>query len=168
MNRNKVLNTIGVALEHHKAGRIDEAARTYAQVCRAAPHFFDAWYLAGALAFHRGGHLPQAIDFLSRALRLNPQSAECKLFLGMALVDAGRHAEAEKPLKAALQKLPNYAEAWESLANVACALGRPVEAVDCLRRVIALLPDRTDVRQRLDGLLAEIEAPTGVAESTSA
>lgn len=168
MNRNKVLNSIGLALEHHKAGRIEEAARTYAQVCRAAPHFFDAWYLAGALAFQRGGHLPQAIEFLSRALRLNPQSAECKLFLGMALVDAGRHAEAEKPLKAALQKLPAYAEAWESMANVACALGHPVEAVDCLRQVIALLPDRADVRQRLDILLSEIEAPAGVTQSAMA
>ena len=168
MNRNKVLNLTDRALEAHKAGRIEEAAAIYKQVCQAAPRFFDAWYLAGALAFQRGGHLPEAVQLLSRALRLNPQSAECKLFLGMALVDSGRHAEAEKPLKAAVQKLPGYAEAWEGLANVACALGRPVEAVEHLRRVVAMLPDRADVRQRLDQLLAEIEAPEGVAQSAMA
>ena len=163
MNRNKVLSTIDRALEHHRAGRLDEAARTYADVCRAAPRFFDAWYLAGALAFQRGGHGREAIDLLTRALRLKPDSAECKLFLGMALADAGRHAEAEKPLRAAVQKLPGFAEAWENLANVACALGRTNEGIEHLRRALVLQPGRSDIRQRLDVLLAGRETAEAVA-----
>lgn len=164
MNRKKILNTIEQALAHHQAGRIDEAARTYAEVCRAAPRFFDAWYLAGALAFQRGGHLREAIELLTRALRLKPDSVECKLFLGMALADAGRHAEAEKPLRAAVQKLPGFAEAWENLANVVCALGRSDEAVGYMRRALVLQPGRADLRERLDALLAGREVPVAVAQ----
>lgn len=164
MNRKKILSAIEQALAQHRAGRIEEAARTYADVCRSAPRFFDAWYLAGALAFQRGGHLREAIDLLTRALRLKPDSAECKLFLGMALADAGRHAEAEKPLRSAVQKLPGFAEAWENLANVTGALGRPNEAIDCLRRALVLQPGRADIRQRLDALLAGREETGAVAQ----
>lgn len=159
MNRKKILKTLDDALVHHRAGRIDEAAVLYAQVCRAAPRLFDGWYLAGALAFHRGGHLPEAIDHLTRAQRLDPRSSQCKLFLGMALADAGRLAEAEKPLMAAVQKLDGYPEAWENLANVHEALGRPAEAVDCLRRALALKPQRTELQQRLDELVNANSAP---------
>lgn len=164
MNQKKILNSIELALEHHRAGQIEEAARIYADVCRAAPRFFDAWYLAGALAFQRGGHLPEAVELLSRALRLKPNSAEAKLFLGMALADAGRFVEAEKWLKSATQKLPGFPEAWENLANAVCALGRPVEAIECLRRVLVLQPNRDDVRRRIDELFAACES-SKLAES---
>jgi tetratricopeptide (TPR) repeat protein len=152
MNRKKITQTLDRALAHHRAGEIDEAAALYLQVCRAAPRLFDGWYLAGALAFQRGGHLEQAIDYLSRAQRLDARSNECKLFLGMALADAGRYAEAEKPLAAAVQKLEGYPEAWENLADVYEALGRSAQAAECLRRVLTLQPHRSEIQQRLDDL----------------
>jgi|GEM_PF-3162792 Putative Zn-dependent protease, contains TPR repeats len=154
MNRRKLQNTLDAALASHRAGQIEEAARLYAQVCHAAPRLFDGWYLAGALAFQRGGHLEEAIDYLTRALRLQPASVDCKLFLGMALADAGRYEEAEKPLRAALAKHKGFPEAWENLANVLCALGRPAaEAIECLRRSLALEPGRIELQQRIDELL---------------
>jgi tetratricopeptide (TPR) repeat protein len=159
MNRKKIAQTLDRALAHHRAGEIDQAAALYIQVCRAAPRLFDGWYLAGALAFQRGGHLEQAIDYLSRAQRLDPRSNECKLFLGMALADAARYAEAEKPLTAALQKLEGYPEAWENLAGVYEALGRPAQAADCLHRVLALQPHRSEIRQRIDDLTNGIDDP---------
>lgn len=154
MNRKTIQVSLNAALACHKAGKLEEAARMYAQVCRSAPSSFDAWYLAGALAFHRGGHLDQAIDYLTRALRLRPGSVDCQLFLGMALADEGRYAEAEKPLRTALMTHRSFPEAWESLANVFSALGRPTaDTVDCLRRALALAPNRMDLRQRIDELM---------------
>jgi len=154
MNAKKIHQLLDTALAQHKVGQIDEAARLYAQVCRTAPRLFDGWYLAGALAFQRGGHLEEAIGFLSRAQRLDPRSVECKLFLGMALADAGRYEEAERPLRTALTAHRGYPEAWENLANVHCALGHPVaEAIACLRRALALAPGRADLQQRIDELV---------------
>lgn len=163
MNRKKLAHLIDTALAHHRAGRLEEAAQLYAEVCQATPRFFDAWFLAGALAFHRGGHLEQAIEYLNRALRLDPGSAKCKLFLGMALADAGRFAEAEKPLAAAVQKLPTYPEAWENLAKIYAALGNTRGEAEALRRLLEFRPDNAEIRERLEILNTQAGMSTAAA-----
>jgi predicted Zn-dependent protease len=151
MNRKTLERTLQAAVDHHRAGRHAEAEALYAQ-CRASfPKVFDVWYLSGTLAVHRD-QPDAAIPLLQRALRLSPASSQCKLFLGMALADTGRFAEAEKPLRAGLEKHPAYPEAWENLANSLCALDRVPEAVECLRRVLALQPDRAEIRERIDAM----------------
>jgi protein O-GlcNAc transferase len=149
MNFKKLQRSLEEAIVLQNAGQFDEAERHYAQVRRSAPKLFDGWYLSGTLAFQRGGHLEKAVDYLTRALRLSAGSSKCKLFLGMALADLGRYAEAEKPLRSALEKHPDHPEAWENLADTLYALGHPTEAADCLRRVLVAQPDRTDIRDRL-------------------
>jgi tetratricopeptide (TPR) repeat protein len=160
MNSKKLQRSLEAAVALQNAGQFDEAERYYAQVRRSAPKLFDGWYLSGTLAFQRGGHLEEAVDYLTRALRLSAGSSRCKLFLGMALADLGRYAEAEKPLRSALEKHPNHPEAWENLADTLSALGRPTEAADCLRRVLADQPDRADIRERLSAGLG-VEARLG-------
>ena len=149
VNAKALQRTLDTAIALQRAGDFDPAERLYAQVRSSNPKLFDGWYLSGTAAFHRGGHLEQAIDFLTRALRLDPRSTQCKLFLGMALADAGRWAEAEKPLRAGIQKHPDYPEAWENLAEVLTQLGKVAEAEDCLREVLKRQPNRDDIRDRL-------------------
>jgi tetratricopeptide (TPR) repeat protein len=151
MNRKHLERNLQAAVDHQRAGRHDEAEALYAQCREAFPKVFDVWYLSGTLAVHRD-QPEAAIPLLQRALRLSPSSSQCKLFLGMALADTGRFAEAEKPLRAALEKHPNYPEAWENLADCLCALDRVPEAVECLRRVLAQRPDRSDLRERIDAM----------------
>jgi tetratricopeptide (TPR) repeat protein len=148
MNKKTLGRLLDTALAHHKSGRHAEAESLYAQIHTAAPRLFDGWYLAGTLEVNRD-RPEAAIPLLQRALRLSPGSTQCKLFLGMALADTGRFAEAEKPLRAGLGAHPGYSEAWENLAAVLCALERSTEATECLRRVLALQPDRTDIQERL-------------------
>jgi tetratricopeptide (TPR) repeat protein len=155
MNRKNIQRTLEAALAHHKAGELDQAERLYAEVCKAAPKLYDAWYLAGALAVHRDKP-DAAVPLLTRALRISPGATQCKLFLGMALADLGRFQEAEKPLRSALEKHPGYPEAWENLANVMCALDRPSEAADCLLRLLELQPDRIEIRERLAAMTTDV------------
>jgi protein O-GlcNAc transferase len=153
MNQRKLQQTIESALALHQRGDLDEAARLYAQARRNAPQAFDAWHLAGALEFQRG-HTAEAIELLNRARQLDPKSAPCKLFLGMALADSGRFADAEKPLRAALEKLPDQPEAWLNLARTLRALGRPAaDAVGCLRKAVQLEPNRAGTHEQLGELL---------------
>lgn len=152
MNKKTLQRTLETALEFHRSGQHDEAEKLYAQVRHGAPKLYDGWYLSGTLAFQRGGHLEEAVTYLTRAQRLDPQAAQCKLFLGMALADLGRHGEAEKSLRAAVQKLPNYPDAWQNLARCESALGRRSEAVESVQRALALAPDRADLREQLDTL----------------
>ena len=102
----------------------------YARVRQAAPRLFDGWFLAGALALH-SDRPAEALPLLSRALQIEPTSSKCRLFLGMALADVGRFSDAEKHLRAGLNKHPGHPEAWENLAKCLTELGRHAEADEC-------------------------------------
>ena len=56
----------------------------------------------------------------------------------------------EKTLQAALEKHPNYAEAWENLAHTRIALERPAEAAKYFPHLLALQPDRAGVREHIE------------------
>ena len=138
----------------HKSHQHDEAERIYAKVRRDCPKDFDAWYLSGAMAFQRGGHLEEAIELLQRARKLNADSVECRMFLGMALADLGRHAEAEPHLVRTLKKSPQMAEVLENLARCQKAMGLPHEALDSLTKFAEIQPRNVNAHELLGELTA--------------
>jgi predicted O-linked N-acetylglucosamine transferase (SPINDLY family) len=154
MNHKQIIKTLEDALALHKSFQHDEAERLYARVRAAAPKNFDAWFLSGAMAFQRGGHLEQAVDLLQRARKIQPISVECRLFLGMALADSSRFAEAEPHLVWVLKKLPAQPEAWENLAHCQRALGHPLEAIESLKKMIAHQPANPAAHELLGELVA--------------
>lgn len=133
----KLLNE---ALTHHRAGRLNEAARLYAQARASAPRQFDVVHLSGTVAYQQG-RIPEALELLSLARTLNPKSAPCAMRLALALIAAGRKADAEAHLRAAVQIDPEFFEAWDNLAFCLKTQDRLKEAVACHARVIALQPD---------------------------
>jgi predicted O-linked N-acetylglucosamine transferase (SPINDLY family) len=156
MNHKQRTNLLEEALSLHKAHQHDEAERIYAKVRRDCPKDFDAWYLSGAMAFQRGGHLEEAIELLQRARKLNADSVECRMFLGMALADLGRHAEAEPHLIRTLKKSPQMAEVWENLARCQKAMGLPHEALDSLTKFAEIQPGNVNAHELLGELTATV------------
>ncbi len=154
MNQKQRNSLLEEALALHKSFQHDEAERLYAKVRRECPRDFDAWFLSGAMAFQRGGHLEKATELLEKARRLNPESIECRLFLGMALADLGRHAEATPHLSRALKKAPHQAEAWENLARCQQATGQLANALDSMRRFADLQPENASALEQLGELVA--------------
>ena len=140
----------------HKSHQHDEAERIYAKVRRDCPKDFDAWYLSGAMAFQRGGHLEEAIELLQRARKLNADSVECRMFLGMALADLGRHAAAEPHLVRTLKKSPQMAEVWENLARCQKAMGAPHEALESLTKFAEIQPGNVNSHELLGELTATV------------
>lgn len=164
MSRKHLERTLDHALEQHRLGNLGEAARLYKQACQMAPSVFDPWYLAGALAVH-AGQPAEAVELLTRALRLQPGSAKCNLFLGIALADLERYPAAERPLRSALAKLPAYPDAWVSLGKTLRALGRGDEALTCFQRALDLPPGDTisheKIRELMHGTAPAALAPAG-------
>lgn len=156
MNTKQRINLLEEALSLHKTHQHDEAERIYAQVRRECPKDFDAWYLSGAMAFQRGGHLEEAVELLQQARKLNAESVECRMFLGMALADLGRHAEAEPHLVRAVKKAPHRPEVWENLANCQRAIGLPREAMESLKKFTDLQPQNANAHELLGELTAEL------------
>ena len=154
MNQKQRTNLLEEALALHRALQHDDAERIYSRVRAAYPRDFDAWFLSGALAFQRGGHLEKAVELLEKARKIKPDSIECRMFLGMALADLGRFAEAEPHLSRALKKAPHQAEAWENLARCQRAAGHLLEAIESMQKFVSLRPELASAHEQLGELVA--------------
>jgi protein O-GlcNAc transferase len=151
----KLQTTLQEALTHHRAGRLDRAAALYEQVRKQAPRHFDALHLAGTVAYQQGRHA-DAIRLLNQAIAVDPKSGPCALRLGLALLAAGRAAEAERALRTSVsrQRTP---EAFHALGLALRAQARLPEALEAWTQVVALEPDSAEAHDRLGALVADTE-----------
>ena len=154
MNHKQRTHLLEEALSLHQSHQHDEAERIYSKVRRECPKDFDAWYLSGAMAFQRGGHLEEAVGLLQKARKLNYDSVECRMFLGMALADLKRFTEAEPHLIRALKKSPHMPEMWENLARCQKAMGLPHAALESLEKFTELQPSNSHAHELLGELVA--------------
>ena len=136
----KLQQLLQEAVAHHGAGRLDQAEKLYRAARAAQPRHFDVLHLSGTLALQQGRHA-EAIEWLGRALPLNPRSGVCAMRLAVAQSAVGRLAEAEENLRLATRRQPDLPEAWDNLGYVLKAVGRLVESIPCYERAVALKPD---------------------------
>lgn len=139
MVSNQIINLLQLAASHHKAGRLQEASRLYAQVRSSAPTLPEAWQLGGLAAQQLGKPL-EAATLLAQAHRLQPRNPDFAAQLGAAWAAAGRPADAEKALRAALALKPDHIEALSNLGFVCQLLNRVPESLECYRRSTTVHP----------------------------
>jgi protein O-GlcNAc transferase len=128
------------AVAQHRAGRLEEAENLYRQARVAAPKHFDVLHLSGLLAYQLG-RTEAAIDWLTRAHRVDRKSAVCEMRLGLALLMGGRASEGEKHLRSAVKSDPKFVEGWDNLAYCLKLQDRLVESVECHLVATKLKPD---------------------------
>ncbi len=87
------------------------------------------------------GNYEKALEQLDDLLSRQQDNAALWYVKGFALVKNGRAAEAEVPLRKALEIDPELEGAWGLLGEVLAEAGRYEEAVDALRREIARTED---------------------------
>lgn len=128
-----------LALEHQRAGRLDEAQSILTQVVQARPEHGRAAQLLGQL--HRqAGRLDQALHWLGRAAALEPNAPEALVNYATLLNQLGRLDEAIALLRRAAALIPDVPEVHN---NLACALrdqGDFPAAFASYRRALALRP----------------------------
>jgi protein O-GlcNAc transferase len=71
-----------LALEHQRAGRLNEAATLYRQILAAQPNHADALHSLGLIA-HQMGRQGDAIEWLRRAIHHRPNDAAMLSNLGV-------------------------------------------------------------------------------------
>ena len=103
------------------------------------PRRVFGWRAAGKalLRLHR---LPEAIERLSRVVKLAPGEADGFNDLGSALHDIGRVDEAVASYRRSVQLNPRSSEAYSNLGRVLCDLRRFEEAAACCRKAIDISP----------------------------
>ena len=124
------------------------------------------------------GNGERAIELNRQALKADPAFVQARYYLGLALLDGGRTAEAIAELQQVVKSGANPAEANLALGSAYLAGGRATDAIAALRESARLDPSRAETHIQLArayrgrGLLAEaarelkLATPTGESMTT--
>ena len=130
-----VSQSLSSALQHHQAGRLDQAEAIYRGALARDPHNADALHLLGMVAYQRG-EFAEAAERIGRAIRVSPLTAPFHNNLGLVLQALGRAEESISRFEQALRLLPGYAEAHTNLGKAFERQGRHREAAACFRQAL--------------------------------
>lgn len=128
------------AIAAHRAGRLEEADRLYAQVLQRVPAEPRVLYLRGLVFFHRG-QVQEAVQSLRHSLAREPRHVRAWLDLGGMLMAEDRLEEARDAYQEATVQGPEEAAAWYNLGVCLSRLGNPEAAIAQFRQGLRLAPD---------------------------
>ncbi len=133
---------------HWQAGQAAPAQQLCQRILAAVPGQPDALHLLGLIA-HAYGDTEQAIVMLAQATA-HPQAAPV-YFSNLAELYRlrGRLPEGEAAARAALDRAPELAGAWNNLGILLQEMGRYDESRECLERVRCLEPNNPQVLNNL-------------------
>jgi tetratricopeptide (TPR) repeat protein len=146
------------ALQHHQAGRLNEAERLYREVLAVASGHVDSLHLLGLVAYQTA-RLELAIEMIGQAISINPEAAPYHFNLGNTLKALGRLDEAIASYRRVVDLKPEIPEAHNSLAMALAAHGQLEEAIACYRAALALKPDFADAHSNLGNVLQQQGRP---------
>ncbi len=127
------------ALQHHRAGRLDQAAQFYERILAREPQHPDALHLLGVVAHQRGDHTRGA-ELIGRAIDVRPGTAAFHCNLADALCSLGRFAEAEVHGRRAIELQPDYPAALHNLGLILFKQRKYVEAELAYRAALLQQP----------------------------
>ena len=147
-----IKEAFSTAVEHHQAGRLNEAERLYLQVLQAEPRHADALHFLGVLA-HQVGRNDLAVDLICRAIAQNDQVPAFHNNLGNALKAQGKLQEAAASYARVLAHNPNHVGALFNLALALQMQGKLEEAAGAYRRAVSYKSDFVEAHGNLGNTL---------------
>ncbi|MGD0464719.1 MAG: tetratricopeptide repeat protein [Tepidisphaeraceae bacterium] len=162
MTQLTIQDSIELALQHHKAGRLAEAEAIYRQVLAQQPNHPDALHRLGLVAFQLGQN-DAAIDLIRQAIALQPNDAAYHLNLALALQRRGDLDAAIASFSKAIHIRPDLVEAHHNLGRALRQQGKPDQALAALRRAIELNPHHAESHNTLGLVLRQQGSLTDAA-----
>jgi tetratricopeptide (TPR) repeat protein len=148
-------------LAHHQAQRFAEAQEAYSEVLGADPRHAEAWRRMSLLA-EQFGRPDLALDWIGKAVALEPDNLHYLFAEAVTLQEAGRLADAEARYRRMIAINPDLADVHSNLGVVLRGQGRKAEALAAYQRAVALSPDSPvfldNLGIALDGLDRHAEA----------
>lgn len=136
-------NLLAAALQHHQAGRLEEAEQLYRQVLRAIPRHADALHFLGILSHQRGRH-EIAVQLIGQAIAQNDKIAAFHNNLGMVLFEQGKREAATASYRRALAIKTDYVDAHYNLGVALQAAGVLEEAMAAYATVLIHNPNHAE------------------------
>jgi predicted TPR repeat methyltransferase len=145
------------ALQHHRAGRLNEASDLYQQILQAIPEHPDALHLSGLIA-HQQGNGPLAVALIDRAISANPLSARFYNSLGLAFHAQGDLEAAMASYARALTLQPGHPEASYNLGRAFHTQGDLDAAAEYFSKALASQPGHVGARSGLQQVRKQQDA----------
>ncbi len=145
---------LDVSLQHHRVGRLGEAAVGYRAVLEQNPRHSDALHLLGIIA-QQQGQFPLAIERLTAAIALNPAIAHYHHNLGNIYLQTRHPQDAVECYRRAILLRPDYCEAHNGLGNAYIDLKLPAPASEAYRKAVQLRPSFAEAHYNLGRVLAQ-------------
>jgi len=139
-----LLNHLGAALA--QSGQLDGAIASFRRALELDPALIDAACNLGR-ALDLRGDAAAARDAFDQALRIDPQHMPARLQRAESLKQLGELAEAERDLRAVLQRTPDSAAALAALAHLRSG---ETDGVDVAALARAYADPQLDETQRID------------------
>lgn len=142
------MTRIALAIQNHRAGRVDAAEVLYREVLEAEPENGEALHGLGVLSYHRGD-LPQAEELFRRSIQACGDNPVFHYHLGALQQQQGEWQEAALSFHRSLELDPTSAQAHAGLGGVRYQLGDREMAEASFRKAIELDPDHASAHSSL-------------------
>ena len=149
-----IADLFAAAVQHHQAGRLDQAEALYRQILARDPKHDESLHLLGVIA-HQAGRSDVAVELIRRAIALNPGNPAFYLNLGVFLRDQNELDAAAAHYRQALTLKPDLAEAHLNLGVILKDQGKPQDAIASFKAALALDPTYADAHVNLGVALSE-------------
>jgi protein O-GlcNAc transferase len=144
-----------LAMRLHREGNLEVAAQIYRNILAAEPNHAQSWHLLGVVALQHN-QFPTAVEYIERAIALDASRSPFFANLGVAYRNLGRHRDAERVLRHALEMAPQFANAYCTLGLTLSDMDRCNEAIPYLQRAIELKPNDALAAMGLGNALWEL------------
>jgi len=132
-----------IALQHHQAGNLSQAAEGYRQILARNPDQPEALNLLGTV-YHQTGNNDLATEFIGRAIAIDPDNPFFLDNLGTVYQVLGRLDDAETCYRKVIGLDPSFAGAHFNLGCVLLKQEQPDNAVTSFQNALALKPEYVD------------------------
>jgi len=153
-----------LAINHHMAGRLEQAELAYQRLLRADPDNAEALCLFGVLV-QQMGHSQLALDYMNRALVLKPENALFMSTLANTLRELAQYPESAVLYQQALAQQPEDLNSWLNFGSVLQQLRRFSEATNCYKQILQRDPNHAEAHNDLGVALLALQKSTEAMQS---
>jgi len=143
------------AVEHHRAGRLEQAATGYRAIIAFDPENAAAWINLGA-ALRALGRTTEAVSALDHAVRLLPDNAGAWFNLGNARTDAGDFEAACHAFASAAEIAPDGADVYLNWGDALIRMSNAEQAAATYRRGLERCPGDARLMSNLGNALLDL------------
>lgn len=158
------------AIEHHREGRLTEAAEYYRKVLALDAHVAAALLNLSAIVL-QSGNFEEGAELSRRAAALQPENPGIQNNLGTALQHLGRYDEAISHFRNGLSLSPDDPKLHNNLGNAHIAKGEPQNALISLEKALALDPNYAEAHYNMANALKDLgrmeEAAAGYRQAVA-